>query len=61
VKGHQRSVAWQAAALVAVVSVMPRWFLIPEDMLQHTVNNYLSLSVFALCILAAWYSSTDEA
>ena len=60
-KGCQRSVAWQAAALVAVVSVMPRWFLIPEDAITHTVNNYLSLSVFALCILAAWYSSTDEA
>ena len=60
-KGHQRSVAWQATALVAVVSVMPRWFLIPETGLQHMTNNYLSLAVFALCILGAWISSTDEA
>lgn len=60
-KGYQRSVAWQVTALVAVASCLPRWLTVPETALQHTVNNYLSLCVFALCILAAWYSSTDEA
>ncbi len=56
-----RSPIWQAAALIAVASCLPRWLLVPETALQHITNNYLSLTVFALCILAAWYSSTDEA
>ena len=57
----RRSPYWQALALVAITSCLPRWLLIPEDAMQHMVNNYLSLSIMTLCILAAWHSSTDEA
>ena len=60
-RGDTRSVVWQAMALVAVVSCLPRWLLVPETGLQHLTNNYLSLAVFALAILGAWISSTDEA
>ena len=60
-RGDQRSVVWQVTALVAVASCLPRWLLIPEDQWQHLTNNYLSLAVFALAILGAWTSSTDEA
>jgi hypothetical protein len=57
----RRTPYWQALALIAVCSCLPRWLLVPEDHLQHIVNNYLSLCVFAFALLGAWISSTDEA
>ena len=48
-------------AFVAVASCLPRWLLLPEDQLSHTLNNFAMFTVMVLCIIAAWYSSTDEA